>query len=156
MRVVVAAVEEDCPAHLALAMEGVPHELVQCQGENGYGELLAQLWREGQGFVLVEHDVVPWPTAVTGLISCPFHWCCFQYPMNTGTPYGEPDCLGKSLGLVKFGPHLLLRFPDLWKAWEGVPWWVVDGHLEPALRNAHMVTVHQHLPPVAHVKQQVG
>lgn len=152
MRVVVAALRKNCPAHLALTMEGVEHDVLICRGKYGYGRHLAELWRQGEGFILVEHDIAPWPTAIKSMIDCSFEWCTFAYPMNEGAGY---EVLGKSLGCTKFGDHLLQRFPDLWKTWEGVPWQNVDGHLEPSLRNAHMVTVHQHVPPVAHVKVKV-
>ena|SRR5687767_14058969 len=151
MRIIVAAVRENCPAHLALTMEGVEHEVVMCEGDLGYGEQLARLWHEGKGFVLVEHDIVPWPGAMKQIVDCDFQWCSYPYPLNerNGDPLGH---LGKALGVMKFGDRILQRFPDLPDVWAGVPWWNLDGHLEPELRNRHMVTIHQHMPPVAHVK----
>jgi hypothetical protein len=143
--VVVAAVSHDCPAHLALAQEGVAHEVLICEGELDYGEHLARLWREGEGFVLVEHDVVPWPGAVRGLAECSYGWCAHAYPW-------DDDGLVTSLGCVKFGYQVLQRFPALPDAWAGVPWRDVDGHLLHALSRAYMVTVHEHLPPVAHAR----
>lgn len=47
--------------------------------EYAYDRLIRRLWSEGQPFVLVEHDILPWPGAVQQLWECDRPWCAFQY-----------------------------------------------------------------------------
>ncbi len=145
MRVIVSASSEDCVAHWALTAEGVPHDVVGF--ELGYPEQLAAWWRQGEGFVLVEQDVAPWPGAVQRLIDCPREWCAYRFPK-----YGH---LVRSLGCVKFSTRLLTAWPALPEAWEGLPFAEFEGPMLSAIADTlrvHSVRkpVCEHAPPVAH------
>lgn len=72
--------------------------------DEAYWRLLADLWAEGESFVLVEHDVVIVEGIVDALAACPFDWCCAAYPYGRGTIVG--------LGCTKFTAPLLARVPD--------------------------------------------
>lgn len=105
-----------------------------------YARLFTELWQRGEGFVLVEHDVVPWPGAITDLKSCPRELCTFEYPS------GGAWC--RSLGCVKFSDSLVQRIPfDV--EWQNRAWDELDGAVFATLQE---VEVHVHTPPVAHVK----
>jgi len=149
-----------CPAHLALRMEGIDHEQYLCIGDLDYGDIIAAIWRSGHGFILIEHDVVPWPGALATLEACQYDWCCHLYPYHSDQPAGTRDRLGGSIGCVKFSTRLVKAHPDLCDAWEGVPWRAVDGHMiqaiGPALgqdRGEECAFWHEHLPPVAHARR---
>ena len=131
------------PAELALTMEGVEFKRLVCEGTLGYGEQLAMLWRSGEGFVLVENDVVPWPTCIDQLMVCPHPWCTHAYP-------SPPGQLHMSIGITKLTDEALGRTPMLPNAWRGEHWGLVDSKLIPAL-HAHF-PLHGHFPPVAHCK----
>lgn len=139
MRVLVAAVRPGCTAHRALCAEGVPHDEHLCEGPLGYAGMVADAWRDG--FVLVEHDVVPWVGAVRQLWDCPGDWCAFRYAKGGSTI--------RSLGLVKFSARLVRSNLGLADGWRGVEW----RELETAVLGAvsKLVPVCKHAPAVGHV-----
>ncbi len=151
LSVVVSAVEDDSPAHLALTAEGVDHIVVG--HELSYARQLGAWWRSGSGFVLIEHDVAPWPGAVQRLLDCSRDWCAYRYPKR--------GHLIRSLGCVKFSTRLVQTWPDLPKYWEDRSF---DEFEEPmlaavagALRSEGRESpVCKHSPPVAHVHRQVA
>lgn len=75
-----------------------------------YGRLVKHMWGIGNGFVLVEDDVVPWPGAINQMLECGEDWCAFEFPRTQ--PTYEPRsgwCLG--LGCVRFS-HALVQLDD--------------------------------------------
>ncbi len=72
--------------------------------DNAYCDLLRALWKDGRGFVLVEHDVFFTPEQFEEIANCEHDWC------GANTPYGNSVYPG--LGLAKFSPALLARTPD--------------------------------------------
>ncbi len=142
MRVVVASLGEGCLAHRALEQEGVEHSERVCRGDHGYGRLVAELWADGEGFVLVEHDVVPWVGAISQMEDCPGDWCGFRYAKCRSTV--------RALGLVKFSDDLVGAYPELSRGWAREPWQTLESAV---LRAVHsVVEVCKHGPPAGHVK----
>lgn len=151
MRVLVAALEPGCTAHLALQAEGVEHEERVCKGDTGYAALLAEAWRAGRGFVVVEHDVAPWMGAVAQLVGCGRDWCMFRYPKYGGA-------LTRGLGCAKFSDRLIHDYPDLSDAWQDTDWRVLDGAVGGAVAEVLRAEVDRfplcfHGPPVAHARR---
>jgi hypothetical protein len=152
LRVVVSAANKDCPAHLALNAEGVDHDVVG--HELSYAEQLAAWWRDGEGFVLVEHDVAPWPGAIGQLIGCPRDWCAYRFP--------KYQHLIRSLGCVKFSTRLVRIYPDLPYRWEGLAFNEFEGPMLSAIADVLRAEspdrkpVCEHSPPVAHVHRGEG
>lgn len=148
MKIYIPALQEDCPAHLALKQEGVEHE-IECVPRYDpyyYSILLARLWRRGIGFVILEHDVVPWPGALNELAYCPNEWCTFPFPK-----FGE--MLEGGLGCVKFSDSLVTRFPKLYENWFNTHWKLVDGRMLSSIAGVlHGPQPCIHNPPVAHVR----
>lgn len=140
MRVLVAAVHPGCAAHRALCAEGVEHEEHVCDGPTGYAALVADAWRQG-GFVLVEHDVVPWVGAIRQLEECEGDWCGFRYAKGGSTI--------RALGLVKFSERLARAHPDLADDWPGVAWPELEAAVLPAV--SRVARVCKHGPPAGHV-----
>lgn len=141
MRVLVAAVHPDCIARRALLAEGVEHEEHVCEGPRGYGELVADAWRDG-GFVLVEHDVVPWVGAIRQLEECAGDWCAFRYAKGGSTV--------RALGLVKFSDRLVRAHPDLGDVWRSVHWQALEASVLGSV--SRVVSVCKHGPPAGHVR----
>lgn len=82
-------------------------EWVDVSGSDGaYCELLTGLWRAGETFVIVEHDIVPPPGFVDGLVACGLGWCAGSYPYE-----GFGAMIG--MGCVKFSDNLMALFPSL-------------------------------------------
>jgi hypothetical protein len=145
MNVVIAAVSEDCPAVMALRKEGVLFELFLMEHEYSYSDMFTTLWKRNQGFVSIEHDIVPWPGAIEKLQQCIKPWCSYEYPLAPGT-------LRPALGCIKVADWTVHHFPNLYKMWENRKWNYLDGSVCPALESVTGRT-HIHTPPVAHVKK---
>lgn len=139
----VPALSDDCPAALALRAEGLNPEVVIMGDDLAYGRLLARLWRQGDGFVLVEHDIVPWPGAVSALSSCPEPYCGHRYQIA--------GRLGGTLGCVRFSSALIAEHPDLPSRWAGTHWSNLDIKLTSGLWDVGVREYHLHEPPVAHL-----
>jgi len=145
MKVVVAAVSEDCPAALALRKEGVEFELVLMEHEYSYSDMFTRLWKEKEDFVSLEHDIVPWPGAIEEIWDCQFNlWCSYEYPLAPGT-------LRPALGCIRVNSILMKNYPSFYKLWDNKPWNNLDGSVCPALEAVAGKT-HIHTPPFAHVK----
>lgn len=89
---------------LALRQDGVEPLLHYMTDEEEYYRLLSTLWREKEGFLVVEHDIVVWPGAIQQLIDCPEPWCAMPY-------YSAVGWIEDGLGCTKFGPSLLQQYP---------------------------------------------
>lgn len=73
-----------------------------------YYELLADQWREGKTFVLLEQDKLPKPGALRELYDCPEPWCTYPVPMAHN---GQPASF-VTLSCTKFAAELMLDWPD--------------------------------------------
>jgi len=136
------------PPALALTMEGLEVTEVVMNDYHHYGRLVTELWQAGEGFILIEHDIVPWPGALDELEACERECCAFEYP--SGPIVAEPRsgwCV--SLGCIKFSDSLVQRVP-YGHEWQNRGWDELDGAVFATLQGE--VDVHIHQPPVAHVK----
>lgn len=140
MRVVVPALTEYCPAALALRAEGLEPMVTLLEHDDDYARMLQRLWREEQTFILVEHDVVPWPGALERLWDCEEMCCAYQYPLGSG---GE---LGTGLGCLKLSTEFLRNRPYIATILTDSPWYRLDTLILPK------VQAHLHAPPVGHVR----
>jgi hypothetical protein len=149
-RVIVPAVEDfDCAASLALRTEWVAHEVTMVSGDYGYAELFAETWKGSYGFIVVEHDVAPWPGALHQLWACSEPWCGFFYPMHFGRMAG-------SLGCTKFSPELVVNNPEAAEEFVGKHWDVLDGTVSVVASQATgRQNFHLHTPGVAHVRARL-
>jgi hypothetical protein len=100
----------------ALSRASADYLVIPLQGDDGYWRALRALWGEGEGFIVVEHDIVVWPGAMAELVACPRDWC--QCPYS----YGRAGGTIVGLGCTKFSTFLLDRYPDVMEeAWDPVP-----------------------------------
>ena len=124
---------------LGLGIQGLRPRMVKLDSELSYDVLFRELWAKGEPFILVEHDIIPWPGAVQELWTCPEPWCGFPYYV-----FGE---LRAYLGCTKFDPARLGECPltgDLFS------WAVIDRKIENILmQRGHKG--HVHSPPVTHL-----
>lgn len=115
-------------------------------GERGYVDFIVERWAEGSGFIVVEHDAVPWPGAVRKLRECPEPWCAYGHTeavdFSPGTGYET------SLHCAKFGADLIARAPDLPAALGlDVNWRNLATRITEYL-HARSIFAHQHYPPI--------
>lgn len=158
MRVVVPHIGAGSPhaglVRLVLEADGIPVELVEVDPHNGYVALLIELWRQGETFVLVEHDVIPWPGAIAQLLHCDREWCAFPYRHRGGPAL--------SLGCTKFAGSLTRRLArvaldferDPMHPWGHGRYEAVDGALFKHLQRWGETAPHEHGPMVAHLNPQ--
>lgn len=137
-------------AFLALHAEGLEPQLRALRDghDTDYGDMYADLWKAGETFCVVEHDIVPWPGAMRKLEECRQAWCIHQYPLGTR------GYLGGSIGCVKFRGTLLVATRDFARRLVGQSWIGLDGVIEGYLQHLGF-TAHIHEPPVAHAKSLV-
>ena len=62
------------------------------QSDYAYWYLFSHLWKAGQPFVLVEHDIVIRPDTIDLLAACPALWCGFVYHEAPGEPVAGLGC----------------------------------------------------------------
>ena len=114
-------------------------------GGTNYARFFEWLWEGGGPYIIVEHDVVPWPGAVKQLRQCHEPWCAFAY--------GEYDIAAEAfppMGCAKFDPRGLdLPFEDY------PDWSVLDREISNGLAQQG-VAVHQHYPGVTHLDRPYG
>ena len=127
---------------LCLSVENVEAQYVRMVDDGHYWRLLKELWGKGDGFILVEQYIIPWPGAIRELCDCPEPYCAFPYRLTPG-----PGGIGYSLGCTKFGTLLIRKYPDAM----GKPcsWNTLDGYIKHALPWPHL-----HIPPVVHLNTE--
>lgn len=129
---------------LNLVMDGIEARYVRLDdaiaADYEYARLFRQLWDEGDPFVIVEHDVIPWPGAIRNLWECDEPWCAYPYYVRGG--------LHAILGCVKFVPEALGPCPL--PEGEAIHWTNVDEIAIPELSRRGFPG-HQHHPAVSHL-----
>lgn len=88
---------------VALEQDDYKADLRLVEGNEGYYNLLSEYFSNGNPFVVVEHDIIPWPGAIKQISDCSEPWCTFSYRCAAGW-------LTWGLGCVKFEPR---RLPNL-------------------------------------------
>jgi hypothetical protein len=106
-------------------------------------------WDEGRPFVNMEHDIVPWPGAISEMWECDGQWCFYGY-------LPEVDCVKNGcapFGLVKFTDKFISATPDVWRemrhefAGNEFAWAMCDVWLYRYAEDRG-IKPHQHLPSV--------
>jgi hypothetical protein len=160
MRVVVPALSRDNVASRCLAAEQLEHEVRVLEHSYAYAELIAELWRDGESFTIVEDDIAPYPGAVKALEACRHYWCGFHYCLpgrfNVDDDGAHSALLGSN-GCFKITADVIEAAPELYERWDTHHWSMVDVALTAALRHVFGLergpsekTFHVHTPPVAH------
>lgn len=159
MRVIVPALPGKLhPSVIPAILTGgyVPQVVDVSPDPEAYFRLWAALWRSGETFALVEHDIEVLPGQLAALEACPRPWCAYSYPVYWGDiaeTYGGPY----GLGCVRFAGELTRRRPDIVELvdaatlppeWPRRSWGALDSRVSAALRSSE--TVCQHRPNVVH------
>jgi hypothetical protein len=116
-----------------------------------YHDLVAALWRDGQGFIIVEQDIVVYNGALAQLEECPEPWCGCVYWLGT--------TFDTWLGCTKFSDSLVKDHPEVMDVCAGLrengmprrDWARVDTRLAQVLRDNIGLSIHQHWPAVEHL-----
>lgn len=125
---------------LNLENQGVAAEYRELQGkDSGYPDLFKELWSAGEPFILVEHDILPYPGALNRLQDCEHPFC--------GVGYQVRDRIESWLGCTKFEPARLgnCPLPADWTLWQ----FDVPVQFELGDRGFGK---HVHMPPAVHLQ----
>src|ERR1700682_284584 len=125
------------------------------QDVTSYSRLMAELWAAGEGFLVVEQDVLPTVAMLEEMWTCPEEWCSGWWPWRSDDPpLGEFKC-SQWLGCSKFSASLLRRAPG---AMSLAPCHhaKLDIGLWYALRGIlNVPTAHVHDPAVTHLHREM-
>lgn len=115
-----------------------------------YWESLQQIWWLGEGFTILEHDIICRPDILRAFQDCPEPWCTFVY-----SDLCHQECreaYNNQLGCTRFREECLREvqlavddIPDELRGWERV-----NEGLGGNLRAANY-RQHWHEPPVLHL-----
>lgn len=119
-----------------------------------YTDFLQSRWDEGEAFINVEHDIVPWPGSLTAMKYCPCDWCFYGY--IPGIDCVENNCA--PFGAVKFSSRLIAQTPNIWRemreyyadyefVWQHHDTWMFNYVVE-LKKTRSTYSPHQHWPPV--------
>lgn len=151
MRVVVPYATLYPETKVALESDGyLPEYRYTGATQSAYHETLAELWRAGEAFTVVEQDIVVWPGALAVLEACPEPWCGFAYELSTG--------YGAYLGCTRFSQALLREHVGVFEGVDhlrpdGTPpryWGRLDTRLKQVLETEGL-RMHIHWPVVGHL-----
>ena len=143
MKVYVPSLGYAGQAELALQAQGIPYQTMPVDSGAGYGDRLRELWQAGEGFLMLEHDIIPVEGAVERLLKCRQPWCTHAYP--------GPQ-LFMSIGVLKLSTAAVRASQDLPQLWAGAHWGHIDGIMVPALHARF--PLHGHYPPFGHERFQ--
>lgn len=111
-----------------------------------YGKILKELWEAGEGFAVVEPDIVIRKDVADVFLNCPEPYCAFEYAWLTN--------IGAALGCTRFGSEFLLKYPTAMAETlaQNVSWRQLDVVLmRHILARKYREQPHLHCPPVEHL-----
>jgi hypothetical protein len=159
-RIVIPSLTADSVAKRCLEAEGMHPEVHVLHDNHAYAQLVAELWRDGETFAIIEDDIAPWPGAIRHMLDCPRHWCGYHYCLPGRWDADEEDVERKlwgTTGCYKVSAAVMAAAPTLYERWDRHDWWHLDVAIYVALRHVlgldaspveHMFHVHK--PAVAH------
>jgi len=148
MKILIPALNENPLAAKALRAEGLNPTVRIVNHYTSYSKIIQEYWNAHETFIIVEHDVIPWPGALKQLWDCEEEWCGFAYPLHAQTLFGG------YLGCTKFDKTLIERTPHLIYVIDNLRWMDIDGQILTLLQKITKAKhFHQHSPPVAHIRE---
>jgi hypothetical protein len=119
-----------------------------------YWRLFVKLWKAGDDFASLEHDVVPHSGVFPAFVGCPEWWCLFPYEAHDERG-GLGRMLTECLGCVRFRAELMATRPGVMYAAGLLDMGSGPGHWarlsEAVLEVLAPLRPHVHEPPVGHV-----
>lgn len=116
--------------------------------EQGYAELLCEMWTWPETTIIVEQDNGITEHTILRFLDCDQPWCGNAYPIGF-----QPLM---ALGCTKFSAHVKAMQPDLMeKAFtQSRDWRQLDGRIDGALQQLGH-TQHRHHPDIQHFHEYV-
>lgn len=146
MRVIVPFAGELNPVVRDVLEDQVVVDFIRLRTDFDYHLLLQGLWMIGNPVIIVEHDVLPWPGALTELEQCSCAWGANSYKLHGGIG------IYHGFGCTKLTPKLMEAIPDIWEC-DPIHWSQLDQRLWFAAREKGFEP-HPHRPPVIHLSKK--
>lgn len=111
----------------------------------GYANILAEYWRKGHSFAVIEPDIVVRPDVIATILHCDCGYGAYPYAWTTN--------VGPALGCTWFRKEFLKAYPDAMEevVKRQISWRQVDVVLmRHVLARMYGIQPHVHLPPVEH------
>lgn len=140
----------------AILATGRPFETADVSAsDEAYWHVLADLWRSGESFCIVEHDVVVNADTFDAFADCEHEWCAAPYPYFNGDYPG--------LGCVRFSEALTRRHPNVMEdvaalsdgSHPPMHWCRLDQWVRNVLMQKHRIVPCIHAP-VGHARDGSG
>lgn len=130
-----------------IALIGTEYTPVRIEGDFGYSSYFKDRWNEAETFINIEHDVIVYPGAISALLSCPEHWCAYDYSSTSNwAAEGSMGILHSvHLGCMKISKEFIEKTKGIWD--KPVDWHLCDVHLFDEATKAG-IKPHQHFPGV--------
>ena len=160
MKIVIPFVPNKLRPEVRQLGEDVGAEFVDVsRSDTAYGELIAGRWKQGESFILCEHDVLAQRRLLEEIARCPEPWCCgyawrFSGAVLPGEDRPQKPIRERETALFchRFAASLLHQTPHVVRV-ASVPWQALDLAVL-GLLSSHGATPHLHEPPVRHLRQQ--
>jgi len=142
----IPAPEFPCIASKTLDNEGKNYNKIIVDNNFKYGNFMRDKWKEKESFIVLEHDIAPYPEAINNIMWCDHPWCAYEYFHHTGYKL-------YAMGCVKFSKYLVENSQEIPKDnnWINTNWNILDGKVINPLREK-FGRPHLHYPSLAHVK----
>jgi hypothetical protein len=134
-----------------IALIGYDYELIKLKGLYGYAKYFRDRWNDGQGFINIEHDCVPWPGAIEAIRDCPEPWCSYDYSLpchRNRDMHHETTFV--PLGCAKINADMITRTKTAWDKLK--KWDILDGYITRLAQTAGF-NVHQHFPGIVNANK---
>jgi hypothetical protein len=114
-----------------------------------YWRMMCEVWADGEGFLVVEHDVVCRPDILVQIEACPEPWCAFPY--DDMCHWECMEAWSNTLGCTRFATELVRAVPDAVTAIydQQRQWLNLCDYIGANLRRVGY-THHWHFPAVRH------
>ena len=113
-------------------------------GDQGYWQLLRDLWHDGEEIINIEQDIVIHPDVIPTMAACGHRWCGYTYAFGLEAPCAEPF-----MGCTHFSAELMAEQPDAMERIRERHWHKLDQFVKRSLGLEQAV----HVPSVAHLHE---
>jgi hypothetical protein len=154
MRIVVPFVKTAPGVLEALSDTGHGYDAVYVgDSDSAYFDLLYELWSAGDGFIVVEQDVIVRPDTIDALLQCSMPWCMYPIPY-LGSTYPGLGCVKFSESVLRQSPNAMARVAGMSDATHPAKHWCrLDAWLQYRVLPQDGHERHIHQPPLGHYRE---
>lgn len=148
MKILCAYVDLEWPVEFMLRAEH-PNDVTwaDCSGgDDAYFEAVKSMWNQGETFVIVEQDILPWPGALKEIYECSHRFCILWTPHWQSI--NRDGSWTYAHGIVKYGSGLINQIPNYFNEYAETHHW---SQFDWNIVATYGSEIHYHWPPVIHL-----